>query len=201
MDLDMDDAVPVKLTIGGYPCGPPTWPQGMTDGPAIFLILIMAKLDMVLPLGDPRLYQKCEPVLPGEVAALKPVTTDLLDIILEFRARYKAGRAIAAPQIGVMKRIICMNIDRPVVIFNPVLSDLSEEMMELWDDCMCFPNLLVRLKRHRRITMTFRDENWKEQRWELSDDLSELLQHEYDHLEGILATQRAIDDRSFRWRN
>ena len=161
----------------------------------------MAKLDMVLPLGDPRLYQKCEPVMPGEVASLKPVTTDLLDIILEFRARYHAGRAIAAPQIGVMKRIICMNIDRPVVIFNPVLSDLSEEMMELWDDCMCFPNLLVRLKRHRRITMTFRDENWKEQRWELNDDLSELLQHEYDHLEGILATQRAIDDRSFRWRN
>ena len=161
----------------------------------------MAKLDMVLPLGDPRLYQKCEPVLPGEVDSLKPVTNDLLDIILEFRARYKAGRAIAAPQIGVMKRIICMNIDRPVVIFNPILSDLSEEMMELWDDCMCFPNLLVRLKRHRRITMTFRDENWAEQRWELADDLSELLQHEYDHLEGILATQRAIDDRSFRWRN
>ena len=100
-----------------------------------------------------------------------------------------------------MKRLICMNIDRPVVIFNPVLSDLSEEMIELWDDCMCFPNLLVRLKRHRKITLTFRDLEWKEQRWELSDDLSELIQHEYDHLEGILATQRALDDRSFRWRS
>ncbi|MFM8346892.1 MAG: peptide deformylase [Bacteroidota bacterium] len=49
--------------------------------------------------------------------------------------------------------------------------------------------------------MTFRDAGWQEQRWELSDDLSELLQHEYDHLEGILATQRAIDNRSFRWRS
>lgn len=161
----------------------------------------MAKLNMVLPLGDPRLYEKCEPVQQHEVAALQPAITDLLDIILEFRARYQAGRAIAAPQIGVMKRLICMNIDRPVVIFNPVLSNLSEEMMELWDDCMCFPNLLVRLRRHRRITMTFHDADWMEQRWELSDDLSELLQHEYDHLEGILATQRAIDDRSFRWRS
>ena len=161
----------------------------------------MAKLDMVLPLGDPRLYQVCEPVKPEEVVSLQPGIVDLLDIILEFRAKYNAGRAIAAPQIGLMKRLICMNIDRPVVIFNPVLSDLSEEMIELWDDCMCFPNLLVRLKRHRKITLTFRDLEWKEQRWELSDDLSEPIQHEYDHLEGILATQRALDDRSFRWRS
>ena len=161
----------------------------------------MAKLDMVLPLGDLRLYQVCEPVKPEEVESLQPGIVDLLDIILEFRAKYNAGRAIAAPQIGLMKRLICMNIDRPVVIFNPVLSDLSEEMFELWDDCMCFPNLLVRLKRHRKITLTFRDLDWKEQRWELSDDLSELIQHECDHLEGILATQRALDDRSFRWRS
>jgi len=168
---------------------------------SVFLFLKMPKLDMVLPLGDPRLYQVCEPVKPEEVKALEPAITDLLDIILEFRAKYNAGRAIAAPQIGVMKRLICMNIDKPVVIFNPELTNLSEEMIELWDDCMCFPNLLVRLKRHRHLTLTFRDQNWEEQRWNLSDDLSELIQHEYDHLDGILATQRAIDDRSFRWRS
>jgi peptide deformylase len=158
------------------------------------------KLSMILPLGDPRLYQVSTPVEQMEVVSLKPVMKDLHEIILEFRARYNAGRAVAAPQIGVMKRLICMNIDKPIVIINPVLTHLSEELFELWDDCMCFPNLLVRLKRHRALTLTFRDEEWKEHVWNLENDLSELIQHEYDHLDGILATQRAIDDKSFKWR-
>lgn len=161
----------------------------------------MSKLDLIIPLGDPRLHQKCSLVSEHEVESLKPVIRDLHDIIFEFRARYNAGRAIAAPQIGCMKRLIYMHIDQPVVFFNPVLSNLSEEMFELWDDCMCFPNLLVRLKRHRSLTITYRDENWVEQTRDLRDDLSELLQHEYDHLEGILATERAIDSRSFKWRS
>jgi len=168
---------------------------------AITLILIMAKLDLILPLGDPRLYQKCEPVQREELDSLKPVIQDLHDIIFEFRAKYNAGRAIAAPQIGCMKRLIYMHIDKPVVFINPVLSNLSDELFELWDDCMCFPNLLVRLKRHRSLTITYRDENWNEQSWDMKDDLSELLQHEYDHLEGVLATQRAINDQSFKWRS
>ena len=167
----------------------------------INLILIMAKLDLILPLGDPKLYQKCEPVQREELDSLKPVIQDLHDIIFEFRAKYNAGRAIAAPQIGCMKRLIYMHIDKPVVFINPVLSNLSEDLFELWDDCMCFPNLLVRLKRHRSLTITYRDENWNEQTWDMKDDLSELLQHEYDHLEGILATQRAIDNQSFKWRS
>ena len=161
----------------------------------------MAKLDLILPLGDPRLYQKCEPVQREELDSLKPVIQDLHDIIFEFRAKYNAGRAIAAPQIGCMKRLIYMHIDKPVVFINPVLSNLSDELFELWDDCMCFPNLLVRLKRHRSLTITYRDKNWNEQSWDMKDDLSELLQHEYDHLEGILATQRAINDQSFKWRS
>lgn len=168
---------------------------------AITLILIMAKLDLILPLGDPRLYQKCEPVQREELDSLKPVIQDLHDIIFEFRAKYNAGRAIAAPQIGCMKQLIYMHIDKPVVFINPVLSNLSDELFELWDDCMCFPNLLVRLKRHRSLTITYRDENWNEQSWDMKDDLSELLQHEYDHLEGVLATQRAINDQSFKWRS
>jgi peptide deformylase len=158
------------------------------------------KLSMILPLGDPRLYQVSTPVEQMEVVSLKPVMKDLHEIILEFRARYNAGRAVAAPQIGVMKRLICMNIHKPIVIINPVLTHLSEELFELWDDCMCFPNLLVRLKRHRSLTITFRDEEWKEHVWNMENDLSELIQHEYDHLDGILATQRAIDDKSFKWR-
>ncbi|MBM4346803.1 MAG: peptide deformylase, partial [Deltaproteobacteria bacterium] len=48
--------------------------------------------------------------------------------------------------------------------------------------------------------LKFFNSDWKERVWELKDDLSELLQHEVDHLNGILATQRAIDDKSFAWK-
>lgn len=157
-------------------------------------------LNDILLLGDPRLYEKCEPVAREELPELQPIINGMANTVLEFRQKYGAGRAIAAPQLGVMKRLIVMNIDRPAAIINPEIVEKSDEMMELWDDCMSFPNLLVRLRRHRRIRLRFRDQDWKEQTWDLEDDLSELLQHEYDHLDGILATMRAIDGQSFRWR-
>ncbi len=158
-------------------------------------------LNDILLLGDPRLYETCRPVAPEELPQLAAAVEDMAGIVAAFRARYGAGRAIAAPQLGIMKRLVVMNIDRPVAIINPELYDCSEEMMELWDDCMSFPNLLVRLRRHRRCKMRFRDLNWEERVWELEDGLSELMQHEIDHLDGILATQRAMDDRSFRIRS
>jgi peptide deformylase len=70
-------------------------------------------------------------------------------------------------------------------------------MYELWDDCMSFPELLVKVKRHKACRLSFYDQSWHKQEWDLTGDLSELLQHEYDHLDGILATMRAIDGRSF----
>lgn len=157
-------------------------------------------LQDIILLGDPRLYEKCIPVAKSELEGLKPIVAGLANVILEFRAKYKAGRAIAAPQLGIMKRLIVLNIDNPIAIINPELYDCSEEMMELWDDCMSFPNLLVRLKRHRYCKMKFHDLDWNEHTWELKDDMSELMQHEYDHLDGILATQRAIDEHSFKWK-
>lgn len=160
----------------------------------------MKTLQDILLLGDPRLYESCDPVSREEVPELMPVVAEMADLILQFRARYGAGRAIAAPQIGVMKRLVVMNIDGSKAFFNPVLFDCSEEMMELWDDCMSFPNLLVRLKRHRYCKMKFYNEQWEEEVWTLEDDLSELLQHEIDHLDGILATTRALDGQSLKWK-
>jgi peptide deformylase len=159
----------------------------------------MAVKDILL-LGDPRLYEKSEPVLKSEIAGLLPQIDLLFDTVIDFRNKYGCGRAIAAPQIGLMKRIICLNIDKPVAMLNPELSDLSEEEFEIWDNCMSFPNLLVKVKRHQSLTLTFFDLNFEKQIWHLSGDLSELIQHEYDHLDGILSTQRAIDNQSFRWK-
>lgn len=160
----------------------------------------MANLDDLLLLGDPRLYEKCDPVLESERHLIPRWVSDLHDVMEEIRAKYHFGRGIAAPQLGIMKRLIYLNIDRPVVIVNPELRDLSDELFELWDDCMSFPNLLVRVKRHRSLSIHYRDEHWQPQVWQVENDLAELLQHEYDHLEGVLCTMRAIDERSFRWR-
>ncbi|MBK8703557.1 MAG: peptide deformylase [Saprospiraceae bacterium] len=160
----------------------------------------MKDLNDLLLLGDPRLYEKSEAVLPSELPLVKGWVADLHNVMMQIREKYHFGRAIAAPQLGIMKRLIYMHIDKPVVFINPELDELSEVMFELWDDCMCFPNLLVRVQRHQSIRIKYLDENWQPQEWRLEGDLSELLQHEYDHLEGILCTMRAIDERSFKWR-
>jgi len=159
----------------------------------------MAVKDVLL-LGDSRLYELADPVEKGEVAELLPKIDLMFETVLDFRKKYGVGRAIAAPQIGLPKRIICLNIDRPVEIINPQLSNFSNEMMELWDDCMSFPNLLVKVRRHKKLKLSFVDRNWQKHTWQLENDMAELIQHEYDHLNGILATQRAINNQSFRWK-
>ena len=155
----------------------------------------------ILLLGNPLLYEKSKEVKESEVRSIGHIVDDLHDTLVAFRKEFGAGRAIAAPQIGERKRIIYMFIDRPIVFINPILKNLSQEMIEVWDDCMCFPDLLVRVRRHQSCTIEYRDEHWKLQNLDVQDSLSELLQHEYDHLEGILAVSRAIDGQSYALRS
>ena len=155
----------------------------------------------VLLLGNPKLYEISQPVKKDALDLLKEVVNDLHDTLMDFRKQYGAGRAIAAPQIGVMKRLIYMLIDSPVVFINPALIHKSQEMMLVWDDCMCFPDLLVKVERHKTCSISYRDIDWNQQEMHLEGDLSELLQHEYDHLDGILAVSRAVDGQSFAFRS
>jgi peptide deformylase len=157
-------------------------------------------LEDLLLLGDPGLYEVSAPVSPDEKNEVGAWVRDLHQVMFEIRAKYRFGRGIAAPQLGIRKRLIYLNLNRPYIIINPVLKDLNPDLFEVWDDCMCFPNLLVRVLRHRSLTLEYLDENWEPQTWHVEDDIAELIQHEYDHLEGILCTMRAIDDVSFRWR-
>jgi peptide deformylase len=155
----------------------------------------------ILLLGNPKLYEVSAGVEPGEIDRIEAVVRDLHDTMIDFRRRHGAGRAIASPQIGVMKRLVYVHIDSPVTLINPVLGDMSGEMMEIWDDCMSFPDLVVRVRRHARCRIMFRDLEWNERVMDLEGDLSELLQHECDHLDGILAVMRAIDGRSIAYKN
>jgi peptide deformylase len=160
----------------------------------------MKTLADLLLLGDPRLYENCEPVSLDERHLVAGWVADLANVMRAVRQKYGFGRAIAAPQLGIMKRLIYMNTDGPVVFINPELTNLSEDLFELWDDCMSFPNLLVKVNRHTSITINYLDEHFQPQSQNLKGSLSELLQHEYDHLNGVLCTMRAVDDKSFKWR-
>ncbi|WP_278538150.1 peptide deformylase [Fusobacterium varium] len=151
----------------------------------------------ILLLGNEELYQISEPLKKDEIENIKSIVQNLHDTLLDFKEKYHAGRAIATPQIGVKKRLLYMFIDKPVIFINPILEFPDDEMMEVLDDCMSFPNLLVKVKRYKRCRIKYLDMDWKEQEMSLEGDLAELLQHEYDHLDGILATMRAIDNKSF----
>jgi len=160
----------------------------------------MKTINDLLVLGNPILYEISEEVLPEELPLAKSWVQDLHEVMEDIRAKYNFGRAIAAPQLGIMKRLIYMNIDKPTIFINPKITSNSTEMFEVWDDCMCFPNLFVKVMRHKSIEVEYLDENWKLQKVVFDNDLSELFQHEFDHLEGVLCTMRAIDSKSFRWR-
>lgn len=151
----------------------------------------------ILLLGNPLLYEASAPVAADERRQLGSIIADLHDTLIAYRQRYGAGRAIAAPQIGVMKRLVYMYIDGPLAFINPTITPWGDDTMEVMDDCMSFPGLAVKVRRYARCKIDYLDLDWQPQQMELEGDLSELLQHECDHLDGILATMRAVDNKSY----
>ncbi|MBN1650398.1 MAG: peptide deformylase [Bacteroidales bacterium] len=160
----------------------------------------MKTADDILLIGNPRLNEVSIPVLESELPEINNWVNDLHSAMEDIRKKYHFGRGIAAPQLGIMKRLVYVNLDKPYVIINPKIVYKSKEMFELWDDCMSFPNLLVKVNRHKSIKFVYYNEHWELKEWIAENDLAELFQHEFDHLDGILATARAIDNTSFKWR-
>ena len=150
----------------------------------------------ILKLGNPQLYEISSPVAEEDLPMVKEWVEDLHDTLMEYRKVYGAGRAVAAPQIGIQKRLLYMYLDKAYVFINPVMEFPDEEMYELLDDCMSFPGLMVNVRRYKRAVIRYYDMDMQSKEMKLEGDLSELLQHEYDHLDGILATMRAVDNKS-----
>ena len=151
----------------------------------------------ILKLGNPQLYEPSSPITQEDLPCLYGWITDLHDTLMEYRRVYGAGRAVAAPQIGIQKRLLYMYTNKAYVFLNPELIFPDKETYELLDDCMSFPGLIVRVRRHCRAIIRYLDLQMQPQEMFLEGDLAELLQHEYDHLDGILATMRAADNHSF----
>lgn len=151
----------------------------------------------ILLLGDPRLYVTCTEYRKENLKEIEEVTEDLHDTLMEYKRVHGSGRAIAAPQIGIQKRLLYMYIDKPVIFINPVLRFPTEEKITVMDDCMSFPDLLVKVERYKACIVEYHDLQWNKLETYLDGDLAELIQHEYDHLDEILATMRAMDEKSF----
>jgi len=157
----------------------------------------------ILQLGNPVLFQKCFEVDEARSQEVRDVVRDLSDTLAAFREATGYGRGIAAPQIGVLKRVIFIRM-QPVgfcgALINPSIEWASEKSFELWDDCFSFPDLMVRVSRAAQIRVGYRDDRGLKQTLEAEGDLSELLQHEIDHLDGVLAVQRAVSPQAFATR-
>lgn len=159
--------------------------------------------DPVLPLGDPRLRRLCAPIPDVHAPSFRRDNERLRKAPDAFRLQYGFGRGIAAPQIGIPSSFISLNPGAGTrSLVNPVLTWRSPETFTLWDDCMCFPHLLVRLRRHSSVSVEYLDEQGRPHAWEkLPQAEAELLQHELDHLQGILAIDLALDARSIIYRS
>ncbi len=145
-------------------------------------------IQRIRQLGDPVLRERSR-----EVAEAGTTLADLRDTLHEFQRTHGFGRGISAVQIGVLERVIYVEFEsREISMVNPVIVGASEERFRLWDDWFSFPDLLVWLERARRVTMTYRDEAGAERTMKAEGALAELFQHEMDHLDGVLAVDRAI---------
>jgi peptide deformylase len=157
----------------------------------------------VMILGNPILREISEIITVFQLDEIKDNIEDLKIALDEFRQKNGFGRGIAAIQIGVKKRIIALNLgEGTFVIVNPVIINRSKSTFSMWDDCMSFPDLLVKVIRNETIDIEYQDENGQRKLWEnIEQSTAELLQHEIDHLDGILAIDRAIEKIDIIYKN
>jgi peptide deformylase len=122
---------------------------------------------------------------------------DLADTLAHWRSVTGYGRAIAAPQLGALQRVIFLKVPRvePWPLINPEIIERSEEKIIVWDACLSFLSIFMQVERHRRVTVRYQTLDGESLLLEAGDehDISELVQHEIDHLDGILAIDRVVD--------
>ncbi len=142
----------------------------------------------ILIVPDPRLKQECE-----EVAEVNDEIRELLDDMLE--TMYAApGIGLAAPQIGVMKRVVVMDVSddkdkpQPLKLVNPEIIWESEDTSVYQEGCLSIPEQYADVERPAEVGLRYLDENGKEHEIEADGLLATCIQHELDHLDGILFT-------------
>lgn len=157
----------------------------------------------VLRMGDPRLARKAAPVEQFATPALHALIADM-----EETMRHLDGAGLAAPQIGVSLRLVIFGVDRnprypeaePVprtVLINPVLFPLSSATEEAWEGCLSVPGLRGWVPRWSRLRYTGFDACGRPIDRSVAGFHARVVQHECDHLDGILYPMRIRDMSRF----
>jgi peptide deformylase len=154
----------------------------------------------ILQLGDPGLREVAKRASDPAAAEIRALVQDLADTLAYWRKSTGYGRGIAAPQIGANWRVIFLRLpgEEPWPLVNPEITSRSQEKIVVWDACLSFLSIFMQVERHREITVRYQDLNGERHEVRASEErnLSELLQHEIDHLDGILAVDRITDMKS-----
>ena len=157
----------------------------------------------VLRMGDPRLWQVCRPIEAFGTAELADLLTDMRDTMAHLN-----GAGLAAPQIGVPLRVVIFGVksnprypgidDVPdTVLINPVLTPLSAEVEEGWEGCLSVPGMRGWVPRFLRLKYSGFDEHGQRFEREVEGFHARVVQHEVDHLDGVLYPMRIRDFTRF----
>jgi peptide deformylase len=157
----------------------------------------------VLRMGDPRLWEKSLPVTQFNTPELAALLADMRDTMAHLN-----GAGLAAPQIGVSLRVVIFGVksnprypgveDVPdTVLINPVLTPLSEELEEGWEGCLSVPGMRGVVPRFRNLKYSGFDESGKPFERTVDGFHARVVQHEVDHLDGVLYPMRIKDFTRF----
>lgn len=140
----------------------------------------------VLKAPDERLTAVCEAVVPGAPELLHLGEDMVLTMF------YAAGKGLAAPQVGILRRVICMRYQGGVVVMcNPVIARHGKDVVTDVEGCLSLPFKRVRVPRYRIVDVTWYDVYGNAQSATMRNDDARCVQHEIDHLNGVLITERA----------
>lgn len=157
----------------------------------------------VLKMGDPALYRSSEIVQDFNTPELASIITDMFDTMAEYN-----GVGLAAPQIGINKRIVIFGLEantrypevEPVpetILINPEISPLGDEQDEAWEGCLSIPGMRGLVTRYSSVNYTGYTPSGKSIERSVHGFHARVVQHECDHLDGILYPLRIKDMRHF----
>ena len=157
----------------------------------------------VLRIGDPRLLQVANEVSEFNQPQLDILIQDMFDTMAA-----EDGAGLAAPQIGVGLRVVIFGFDSnprypdsnavpKTILINPRITNLSAEQEDGWEGCLSVPGMRGLVSRYSRIRYTGFDATGKVIDVDADGFHARVVQHECDHLDGILYTQRLVDAKKF----
>ncbi|MBS6106145.1 MULTISPECIES: peptide deformylase [Anaerococcus] len=148
--------------------------------------------------GDPILRKECREV---------PKVTERIKVLLDDMGEtmYQAdGVGLAAPQVGILKRVIVVDphdeVTGLVKLINPEIIEADGEQVGV-EGCLSIPNFNATVKRPEHVKVKYLDENGKEQIWDAHGFPAVILSHEIDHLNGVLFRDKYIEEISYEVEN